>query len=654
MSPLLEIRGLSVRIETPARTVAAVSDVSLEIDRGEVVGLVGESGAGKTMLARALTALLPRAAETTGEVLFDGLDVLLAEGEELRQHRGSGAALCFQNPRRALAPLRRVGSQIDDRLDAHYDGTEERPTAVQMLEQVGIRAAAKRVDAYPHELSGGMAQRVMFSLALACFPKLVVADEPTTGLDVTLTRGILELLRRAAREEDRAVLVISHDIAAIAQVCDRIVVMYGGLLVEQGPARSVLHSPAHPYTAALLDSVPDVSGGPLRTLPGVMPQFAAPPSGCPFSARCALAEPACNAAVPAMRQVGDAWSAACIHAGEARVSAVAAVAGSGAVRRPGPAGVVAEVRDLEVVHGSRFGRGGHRALRGVSLSVSAGETLGVVGESGCGKTTLARAMLGLLRPTGGSVLFEGRDISTLSRRELLRTRRRMQLVAQDPIDALDPRRTIRQTLEDSLRLLEVPRADGERRIADVIEQVALDRSILHARRHELSGGQAQRVGIARALLMDPDLVVFDEPTSALDVTVQAQILELIAEVMERRQRAYVFVSHDLATVRTVSDRVVVLYLGTIVEEGDAERLFARPLHPYTRALFAGIPSLRGDTRPSAEVELARDLEDSGAEEGCVLAPRCPFAQRRCLAESQTLVEYEHGRRAACWRVPELP
>ena len=294
MNPLLEIRDLSVQIDTPARSVAALSGVSLQIERGDIVGLVGESGAGKTMLARAITALLPARARTEGEVLFDGQDVLQAQGEELRQHRGSGAALCFQNPRRALAPLRRVGHQIDDRLDAHHQDVGKRPSAVELLEQVGIRAAPKRVKSYPHELSGGMAQRVMFSLALACFPALIVADEPTTGLDVTLTRGILELLRRAAREENRAVLVISHDIAAIAQICDQIVVMYGGIVVEQGPAQSVLHSPAHPYTAALLDSVPDVTGGPATHPPRRDAAVPVAPPGLPVRG----AMPACRDGLP--------------------------------------------------------------------------------------------------------------------------------------------------------------------------------------------------------------------------------------------------------------------------------------------------------------------------------------------------------------------
>jgi oligopeptide/dipeptide ABC transporter ATP-binding protein len=304
------------------------------------------------------------------------------------------------------------------------------------------------------------------------------------------------------------------------------------------------------------------------------------------------------------------------------------------------------------VHGSRFGRGGHVALRGVSVAVRAGETLGVVGESGCGKTTLARAALGLIAPSAGTVRFEGQDLAGLSRGRLRALRRRMQMVFQDPVDSLDPRRTVRGTLEDSLRRTGLDGAGRGRRIAAALEQVGLDPALAGRRRHELSGGQAQRVGIARALLLDPDLVVFDEPTSALDVTVQAQILDLIEELMRARSRAYVYVSHDLATVRSVSDRVAVLYLGAVVEEGPTARLFERPLHPYTRALLAGAPSLRGTTALDT-VELRRDLDDAPPGAGCVLAPRCPFAVDRCHAEPQALNAYEPGHAAACWRIPEI-
>jgi oligopeptide/dipeptide ABC transporter ATP-binding protein len=651
---MLEIRNLYVTLPSTVRTVAAVNGVSLTIDRGEIVGIVGESGAGKTMLARAITGLLPAHATTKGEVVFDGVDVLRMNAGQLRAHRGAGAAMCFQNPRRALAPVRTVGGQIDDRLEAHRHGDLEAHTPVGLLEAVGIRDARRRLHAYPHELSGGMAQRVMISLALACWPSLLVADEPTTGLDVTLTRGILDLLATTTAEGERALLVISHDIAAIARICRRIVVMYGGIVVEEGPTDVVLGHPGHPYTAALLDSVPDVATGPRRALPGLMPQFGRPPESCPFAPRCALAEPRCLEGVPPTRDLGDGWSAACIHAGDDRVGSGGLPMAADTARNAAADDPLVEVRDLEVVYGARFGRGGHHALRGVTLAVRSGETLGVVGESGSGKTTLARTLLGLTRPAAGVVLFEGQDTRGLSAGSLRKLRLRMQMVFQDPIDTLDPRRTVRQTLHDSLRLLDGRDGDADAMISRVLEQVALDPSILDSRRHELSGGQAQRVGIARALIMDPHLIVFDEPTSALDVTVQAQILELIQSLMEERSRAYVYVSHDLATVRYIADRVIVLYLGKVVEAGTAETVFSQPLHPYTRALFAGIPTLRAHALATqAPVELRRDLDEHVDLTGCPLASRCPFVTDRCVAEPQPLREYGTDHAAACWRIPEI-
>ncbi|MET7397792.1 ABC transporter ATP-binding protein [Dactylosporangium sp. NPDC005572] len=624
---LLSIDNLSVVI---GGRVAALSDVSFTVDAGEVVGLVGESGGGKSMVGRAIVGMLPTGSVATGRVGFDGIDVLTMSAERLAHHRGHGAAMCFQNPRGALSPTRTAGRQLVDRLRTHQDLDRERArgAALELFEAVGIRSARRRLGAYPHELSGGMAQRVMISLATGCAPRLLIADEPTTGLDVTLTAEILRQFRRAADTDGRGVLLVSHDINAIAAVCDRIVVLYAGTVVETGPARQVLTAPAHPYTRALLRSVPDLDGRPVVVTPGGMPLLREAPAACPFAPRCAHAEDDCRTARPRPAQQGRYWTAACFHplhdaveAGQATDVTVGTPA-----RRAAPtadAEPVLVVDDAHVVYKSRFGRGGHHALRGVSLTVAKGERIGVVGESGCGKSTLARLIVGLAKPTRGSV-----------------TAARSSLVFQDPIGSLSPRRTVEDAIGEPLRALGLPAAERAGRAAAVLDRMELDRSILARRPHELSGGQAQRVGIARALVAEPDLIVFDEPTSALDVTVQAQILAVIDEVAADRSHGSVFISHDLATVRGFADRVVVLYLGRIVEEGPVEEVFARPRHPYTRALLS-----RG-------VTLVRDLEEADAAAGCALAARCPFVTDRCRGEDQQLQQYGESR-AACWRVPEI-
>jgi peptide/nickel transport system ATP-binding protein len=658
---LLEINGLEVVVGEGERSVAAVAGVDLRLESGEVLGLVGESGAGKTMLGRAVAGLLPHGARTAGELGFDGRDVLCMTQSELHRHRGGGAALCFQHPRSALSPVRDAGDQVADRLAVHSRPGGEGWTPLSLFRAVDIRDPERRLHAYAHELSGGMVQRVMISLALACAPKLLVADEPTTGLDVTLTRSILTLLRRAAVEHGRAVLIISHDLAAIAEVCDRIAVMYAGTLVEEGPTSQLLKRPAHPYTIALLEAAPDVSGLPTHAISGSMPALAESPDCCPFAPRCTISREVCVASRPPLLEVAVGRRSACFFAAgvldgtEPLVPGAGEPAGRTSVT---PAATIDDepplvrVQDVEVVYRTRFGHGGQRALRGVSLEVRRGETLGVVGESGCGKSTLARVVLGLVRPTAGSVEVGGLELATLHGRALRRLRRRVQMVFQDPVDTMNPRRSVEETLRDSLRLLDLPEEEITLRIDGALARVGLERALRPRRRHELSGGQAQRVGIARALVLDPEVVVFDEPTSALDVTVQAQILELIESLMADKRRSYVFISHDLATVRSVADRVVVLYLGKVVETGPVGQVFREPLHPYTRALLSSAPSLRG-TRPTSLVQLRQELEEGDVDVGCPLAPRCPFALEPCFADRQELTEWRDGQTAACWRVPDL-
>ena len=652
-APLLEMRGVHVSLPIRGGAVAALNDVSLTVAYGEVLGLVGESGGGKSMLARAIAGLLPEGATLRGALGVAGLDIVESTEAEMARHRGSGAAMCFQNPRSALSPTRRVGRQLVDRL-VRWQGMTERaawPAARERFAEVGIREPERRLHAWPHELSGGMCQRVMIALALACKPRILLADEPTTGLDPTLTRDILGLFRDAAEREGCGVIIISHDIASIAGACDRIAVLYAGTLVEEGGARDLVGRPRHPYTRSLVAAVPDIDGRPSVALPGTMPRLGAPPSACPFADRCALVEDRCRNELPPFTKVVDDRAVRCFRAGEVESSPVAETpAHRDALEGRGEPPVV-ELVDVEVRYASQFGRRGPRALRGVSLTLAPAETLGVVGESGCGKSTLARVIMGLVPPTVGRAAVGGVDYREASRGEVRRLRREIQMVFQDPVDSLNPRMTVEQNVRDPLRNTDEPPRDFDERIGRLLRQVGLGSEFqgLHPRR--LSGGQAQRVALARALVVEPRVIVFDEPTSALDVTVQAQILDLLRVLMAEGTRSYVFVSHDLATVQGLCDRVAVLYLGRIVEQGPADEVLKRPRHPYTRALVDAVPTLSGG-RTGAAPGLKRDLDEAWEAEGCSLEPRCPYAEAAC-AGPQTLRELAPGHQVACWKAEHL-
>jgi peptide/nickel transport system ATP-binding protein len=657
--PLLSVSDLAIRIGEGERAVMALAGVDLTVNAGEVVGLVGESGGGKSMIARSIVGLLPEGAHVDGTVRLDGDDVLTMSPQELARHRGGGAALCFQNPRSALSPVRTVGRQIADRVEAHQGvrGDDARSAALALLGQVGIRDPQRRFDAYPHQMSGGMCQRVMIALSLACRPKLLLADEPTTGLDVTLTREILGLFRQAADERGQGVLLISHDLASISTVCDRVAVLYAGRVVESGSAESLLREPEHPYTRALLDSVPDLEGAPVRATAGSMPLLRQPPTSCSFAPRCPRADETCRTRLPLLGPTQDGGDVACFHPlGEPAVAPPTSAPVEGlalASSSPGtaPAADALVVDGVDVVFRGRFGSSSLRALHDVSLTVARGERVGIVGESGCGKSTLARVVTGLQQVSSGRVMVDGDDVTRLSGRRRRSLSGHVQMVFQDPHGALSPRRTVLDAVSEPLRAQGFSREETRRRAVEALAQTGLDTSIGVRRPSELSGGQAQRVGIARALVVDPELVVLDEPTSALDVTVQAQVLDLIRGLAAERTRSFLFISHDLATVRGFCDRVVVLYLGRVVEEGPVERVFAAPLHPYTRALLASAPRLNGPA-PESPVRLTRDVGEAESTEGCPLVPRCPFAVDRC-AEPQTLGEMAPGHRVACHRALEL-
>ncbi len=673
---LLHARDLTVRFDTPDGAVTVVDGVSLTLRRGRITGLVGESGSGKSVTARTLMRMVPAPGRVTGgSVRFDGADgadgtdLLALPEKRMRQLRGDRIAMVFQDPQAALNPVLTVGYQVAEALVVH--GTpraKARERAMELLDMVGIPDARRRAVEYPHQFSGGMRQRVVIATALARDPDLLIADEPTTALDVTIQAQILRLLAELRERTGVAVLIITHDMGVVAELCDDMAVMYGGRIVEAGPAATVFAAPVHPYTRDLLRAMPrlDSAGGErgerLFAIPGQPPDPARLPSGCAFHPRCALAKDACAADAPRLEDVaGDpTHTAACwvtVPEGlspspprsappDERLPPRGEGSAPGSPAAPTPAshpgaGAVVSRRDQGVPGGGALGArpilelgdlrvnlGGRRApvyaVDGVSLQVGAGETLGLVGESGCGKSTLARTLVGINTPTSGTVRIDGQDVTSLSRREAARARRRLQYVFQDPYASLNPRRTIRQALDEALQIRGVPVAERTARARELLETVGLAERHLDRLPHAFSGGQRQRVGIARALAVEPECLVLDEPVSALDVSIQAQIMNLLAELRDRLDLGYLFIAHDLAVVRHISDRVAVMYLGQIVETGPAAQLYAAPLHPYTVSLLSSSPVPEVGAKRE-RIVLRGDLPSpKNPPSGCRFRTRCPI------------------------------
>ena len=644
-----------MQIQTRRHTVQALSDVALSVGHGEVVGLVGESGGGKTMIARSIIAALPRGARVSGTVRLEGREVLGLSGRELMEHRGGGAALCFQNPRRALAPIRTIGNQLADRLAVHrgLDGAAARAEALRLLRDVGLRNPEQRYGAYPHELSGGMSQRVMIAAALACRPRLLLADEPTTGLDVTLTRDILELFRAVADEQDRGVLLVSHDIAAIAEFCDRLVVLYAGSVVEDGPTGEVLARPAHPYTRTLLDAVPELDGGPVVATGGSMPLLATVPTSCPFAPRCARAADDCRAERPLLTAAGDGRDVACFHPLAESTRTVSMVSHP-ARSVPAADAPVVRVRDLHVEFRGRLGAKAHHVLHGVDLTVGPRRD-----------DRRRRRERVAARPRSPRADGAGAAVSGKRRGRRHRHRRgapwRAATLPRHGADGVPGPGRLAQPAAHRRRRRSANRCrpSGCRRRSRTA--VSPSSSAASASTRRSSAAVRTSCPAARPSASPspapcrwtPPSSCSTSPTSALDVTVQAQILELVAELAASADRTFVFISHDLAVVRSMCDRVAVLYLGRIVEHGTAAELFAHPLHPYTRALLAGAPltSTAGGRPPKASASPASSTRRRPARR-LPAAPRCPFAADVC-AEEPPLAPSASGRLVACWRADEI-
>ncbi|HUY29858.1 MAG TPA: ABC transporter ATP-binding protein [Acidimicrobiales bacterium] len=649
--PALEVSHVDVSYAVKGREVRAVRDVSFSIARNESYGLVGESGSGKSTVALAVTRYMPRNGRVSaGSIEVDGKDLLAMSPAALRELRTRTVSVVYQEPGRALNPSMRVGRQVAEVFElAGADRRSARERAEAMLGRVQIADPGRVMGAYPHQLSGGMLQRVVLAMAIASDPALLVLDEPTTALDVTVEAEMLELVSELRRELDTSLLFISHNLAVVARMCDRVGVLYAGEVVEEGPARELFAQPRHPYTVGLLRCVPDPSArkgdGGLDTIPGFMPPPGAVAVGCVFAPRCALADDRCRTLAPELRDVGAHRSSRCHHAERAaelpraersptgRARAVpGAVRGAGADGAAGTREPVLRVRALSTTYRSRGVA--VRALAAVDLDLYAGETLGLVGESGSGKTTLARALLGLVAPDDGSVVELDRvALPADARRRAPAQLKALQMVFQDPDSALNRRWSVRRLVARPVRKLAgLTGAALADRVADLVAAVRMEHRHLALRPGQLSGGLKQRVAVARAFGGEPRVLVCDEPTSALDVSVQAAILNLLVDLQVREQVTYVLISHDLAVVRYLADRIAVLYLGRVMEIGPADTVFSGPHHPYTEALLSAITRLEGaaDSRIRLEGEIPSAASPPG---GCAFHTRCPVRLASGVCES---------------------
>jgi peptide/nickel transport system ATP-binding protein len=693
MAALIEVDDLKTRIPLRSGIVHAVDGLTFDVQEGETVGIVGESGCGKTMAAMSIMRLLPaRAYISGGEIRFGGKDLVKLSDSEIRKVRGNDIGMVFQDPMTSLNPTMTIGKQIAEVVLQHRDVSKQKgmERAAEVLDLVGLPRPTERLKDYPHQLSGGLRQRVMIAMALACDPKLLIADEPTTALDVTIQAQILRLLDRIKKELGMGIILITHDMGVIAGRADRVVVMYAGRKIETAETIELFTHVRHPYTEALLASIPKIDqdkSQALYSIPGLPPDLRHPPLACRFAPRCAFATDQCRTEEPKLESDRpDHWYA-CFHPRESSVADMSETAASlieeaadskalqeefGAElallettdEEPGTPPmadsekpeIVLEFRNVSkefpVTAGAVLRRkiGALHAVTDVELSIRRGETFGIVGESGCGKTTLGRMGVALETPTSGEIVFNGTDLASLGRGELRSIRRDLQFMFQDPYASLDPRMRVKEIISEPLDIAK--RGSSEDRAQTVrrlLDEVGLPSDAAGRYPHEFSGGQRQRLGLARALALNPDVIVADEPVSALDVSIRSQVLNLMKRVQANYGLTYIVISHDLSVVRYLSDRIGVMYLGKLVEVGTGDDIYERPAHPYTSGLLAAIPLPNPEeARKDGDVPIKGELPSPlNPPSGCRFRTRCPLVQDKCAEEVPLLRSFGGEHMAAC-------
>ncbi|MCP4767876.1 MAG: ABC transporter ATP-binding protein [Gammaproteobacteria bacterium] len=674
MSDLLEIKNLNVEFKTPRGRVKVLRDINFTATRGKILGIVGESGSGKSTVIWAMTQLLAgNAVVNSGEILFDGENVLDFNTDQLKAYRGEKASIVFQDPMTSQIPVRSYAQQMVDIAYRRSDmSTKDKlELAIKMLRQVGIPDPEQRISQYPHQFSGGMRQRAGIAMALQMSPLMLIGDEPTTALDVTMEAQIIHLLRELQQQTHATLMIVSHNLGLIAELCDEVVVMYAGQVVEKGDVHQIFNHAQHPYTQALLECDPArvlKRTRYLPTIPGDLPDLHDIPKGCIYAGRCAQASAQCLSTAPASYDIEEGHQALChlldpdhdqqAHEQSATDRVVSKTTGysedaDNVIEGGQP---LLSVKNVQV----RFDIMGKikamlegvkepyvDAVLDISLDLRRGETLGLVGESGSGKTTLGRAILGLVKTHAGSVQIDGQEVSGLSEAALRDMRQNMAMMFQDPIGSLSPRQTIASLITEPFDIHRKGQYDALEEAKRLCDMVNLPHTFLSRYPHELSGGQARRVGVARALALEPSIIIADEPTAGLDVSVQGEILNLMRDLQIRQKLAYLIITHNLPVVRHISDRLAIMYLSRIVEQGDCDAIFDNPAHPYTEALVKGIPQPDPGKRRDL-ITIAGEVPSlTNRPSGCEFHTRCPYVQDRCKKErplSQTLSD---GRSVQC-------